>query len=113
MITITGSNPADLLAKIRKAIDDGHVTTWEYDTEGDFTHITSDKQWYKEAWFRPSEENGDLIFGIVGTKGTMMTKVLYGIYHGRFSEMLLSHFDKDFSSLALSALAVKPPDIFS
>jgi len=30
---------------------------------------------------------------------------LYGIYHGRFIKMLLAHFDKQFTSIQVTALA--------
>lgn len=45
-----------------------------------------------------------LIFGLVGQKDITMTKPIYGVYHGRFSEMLLTHFDLDFSNIIMTAL---------
>ncbi|ERJ35113.1 hypothetical protein L810_2257 [Burkholderia sp. AU4i] len=35
----------------------------------------------------------------------IMTKVVYGVYHGRFLEMLLAHFDHSFSNATATAHA--------
>ncbi|PNE12407.1 MAG: hypothetical protein CR217_03280 [Beijerinckiaceae bacterium] len=48
--------PKKLLAAYKKAIDDGHISTWSYDSDGDFTH-TAD-QWNKKAWLRPKVQEG-------------------------------------------------------
>jgi hypothetical protein len=32
-----------------------------------------------------------------------MTKTIYGVYHGRFIEMLLTHFDNEFSAASATA----------
>ena len=101
-ITVATSNPAGLLAAIKKAIDDKHIETWEYDNDGDFTH--SPQQWRNSAWLRPKIESGKLMFGLVGPTGVDMTKSVYGVYHGRFIEMLLTHFDTDFTGARASAL---------
>lgn len=41
-----------------------------------------------------------------------MIKEIYGIYHGRFIEMLLSHFDDSFSNASATALQDKKLDLF-
>jgi len=98
-VTVSTSNPTALLAAIKKAIDDkgkkGGINTWAYDAEGDFTH--SPDQWAKRAWFRPHIGSGILKFGLLGQDGIVMSKLIYGAYHGRFLEMLLTHFDGSFS----------------
>jgi len=40
-----------------------------------------------------------------------MTKLIYGIYHGRFIEMMLVHFDLDFSKAFATALTEEPDRI--
>ena len=100
-IIVNTPNPAQLLAAIKKAIDDGKVDTWAYDADGDFTHWP--EQWRYNAWLRPVIAPGSLIFGLLGKKDTDMTKVVYGVYHGRFIEMLLTHFDDDFSAASATA----------
>ena len=46
---------------------------------------------------------GTLIFGLVGRVNVVMTKVVYGVYHGRFIEELLAHFDDRFSTATATA----------
>ena len=42
-----------------------------------------------------------------------MKKLLYGVYHGRFAEMLLSHFDNDIEILELTSKGIKSIDSFT
>jgi hypothetical protein len=56
-------------------------------------------------WFRPGVKEGQLVFNILSPRGTQMSKPLYGLYHGRFIEMLLTHFDLKFRRATASALA--------
>ena len=57
-----------------------------------------------DPWFRPAIEPTRLCFYILGIKDKPMTKSLYGVYHGRFIEMLLGHFDQDFGNVSATAL---------
>jgi hypothetical protein len=57
------SRPSTLLSDFKKKIDEGHVVTWSYDQEGDFTH-TAD-QWKYKAWLRPSIESDRLVLYIL------------------------------------------------
>lgn len=41
-----------------------------------------------------------------------MTKPIYGVYHGRFIEMLLTHFDDSFASVAATAQKETAVDSF-
>lgn len=100
-IEVKTSTPKWLLDAIKKAIDEGEIATWEYDADGDFTHKPD--QWRNKAWLSPRVSTGALSFGIVGTKSGDMGKLVYGVYHGRFIEMLLSHFDGDFSTASATA----------
>lgn len=95
-LSVKTDNPTGLLASIKKAIDDNEIATWSYDKDGDFTHTPD--QWKNKAWLRPKAEEVELRFLIISPKDTIITKMVSGIYHGRFIEMLTSHFDKKFSS---------------
>ena len=106
-IIIDTSKPRELLASVKKAIDEGKVTTWSYDSEGDFTHTPD--QWKGKAWLRPKIASSILTFGLLGNKDVIMTKTVYGVYHGRFIEMMLTHFDNDFSEA--NATAHKKADV--
>jgi len=110
-ITVETSKPAQLLAAIKKAIDDGQIDTWGYDKDGDFTHTP--EQWSKKAWLRPVIQNGVLQLGLFGQKDVVMKKIIYGVYHGRFIEMLVTHFGDSLLSATASATKVAPPDNFT
>jgi hypothetical protein len=104
-IRVSTSDPTSLLAAIKKAIDAKHVDTWSHDSDGDFTHTPS--QWSRKAWLRPKIQPGTLVLNILGPKGVKLSKEIYGVYHGRFIEMLLAHFDDKFTVAdASAALAV-------
>lgn len=106
-VIVKTSNPAGLLAAIRKAIDDGHVETWSYDSDGDFTHTP--EQWKRKAWMRPSipsSQSGEIRFYILHNRDVNMTRTIYGVYHGRFIEMLLMHFDTLFQTATATAMPI-------
>ncbi len=101
-ITVHTDNPRDLLVAIKRAINENRVRTWSYDTDGDFTHTA--EQWRSKAWLRPREEDHALVLSILTPRGTKLSTELYAIYHGRFIEMLLAHFDGMFRRAAASAM---------
>ena len=105
-VIVKTSNPSTLLKKIKKAIDDKKIDTWSYDDDGDFTHTP--EQWRSKAWLKPKIYSSELRFGILGQKETKMTTYIYGIYHGRFIEMLLNHFDSDFTQASATAHITEP-----
>lgn len=113
MILIKTNNPKGLLDKIQKAIEEKVIVTWFLDNDGDFS--PTQEQWIGKAWITPlikEEESQSLYFGIIESKQQRMTKVIYGVFLGRFAEMLLTHFDTDMSSLSISPLLVDNIDIF-
>jgi hypothetical protein len=95
-LTVKTSQPAQLLAKVKKAIDDRKIDTWTYDSDGDFTH--SPPQWKDKAWLKPKIEQGELTFRILGQENVRILREVYGVYHGRLIEMLLVHFPQYFTS---------------
>jgi len=105
-IIIKTNTPADLLAAIKKEIKEGKIETWSCDSDGDFTHTP--EQWKYDAWLRPKIYGGELRFGILKNKNIGMSTVIYGIYHGRFIEMLLSHFDDKFTNVYATAQKAEP-----
>jgi hypothetical protein len=101
-VTAYTDNPKQLLRAIKQAIDDNVVQTWSYDADGDFTHIP--EQWKNEAWLRPTIHSDRIVFNIINPRGKNITRTIYAVYHGRFTEMLLTHFDEKFERATLSAL---------
>ena len=103
------ADPQGLVDNIKDYINKGKIDTWKYDSDGDFTHSAT--QWNQEAWFRPKVESDRVVFGILGNTKSTMTKELYAIYHGRFIEMLLAHFD-DVVTLVWASSQKTSYDIF-
>ena len=97
-------NPQDLLNSIYEKIDAGTIETWTYDQDDDFSHTTSNGQWEGQAWLHPTVASDMLILNIIPPDGGVSSEA-YAVYHGRFIEMLLAHFDGDF----IDALATAQP----
>jgi hypothetical protein len=91
--------PDTLVDKIRLMIDDGIIDTWSYDDDGDLTHIG---QWKNKAWFTPKFSEGQVKFALLGRKNVNMTLMEYSVYHGRFVELLLNHFQKEIEELVIT-----------
>lgn len=101
-IVVKTEHPSSLLAAIKMAIDRDDIKTRSYDADGDFTHTVD--QWRGRAWLRPAVREDRLVFNIVPPRVRSISRVVYGIYHGRFIEMLLNHFDKRFTEVSATAL---------
>jgi len=95
--------PQALLNDFKKKIDEGHVVTWSYDKNGDFTHTPD--QWRFSAWMRPSIDIGGLRFNIVGNAKLITSKTVYGVYHGRLVESVATHCDDRFTEASVTARA--------
>ncbi|KWE77275.1 hypothetical protein WL78_00500 [Burkholderia ubonensis] len=104
-ILIRTDDPAQLLSDIRKKISQKHIETWFFDNAGDFSHTP--EQWRYKAWLRPHVEPGQLRFSLISNNKINLTKAIYGVYHGRFSEMLLTHFEDRFHELRSTARQVE------
>jgi len=107
-LIIKTNDPSGLLSAIKKAIDDKKIDTWSYDDDNDFSHV---QQWQGKAWLRPKLNTGSLQFGILGQDNIPLTRVLYAVYNGRFSEMLVSHFPNLISEIIISPQPLKSVDV--
>lgn len=108
-VKIKTTDPSSLLAKIKRGISEGKIVTWTCETHNSkqyFSHETSDKQWKGKAWLLPSFDGDVLVFNIIRPKTETISTVAYAVYHGRFIEMLLAHFEKDFSIAWATAMPV-------
>lgn len=101
-IIVHTDRPRSLLRAIYLAVDAGKVRTWSYDQDGDLTHAVT--QWRDQAWFQPRVLLDRLVFNIVAPRGTTLLGVTYAVYHGRFAEMLLAHFDTHFERINLTSM---------
>lgn len=104
-VYVKTENASELLGKIKKAIDDEKIKTWKYDDEGDFYH--SPEKWNYSGWLHPVVTDRYLILGIIKPKDDTMSKLTYAMYHGRFIEMMLHHFDEKFETIYASAQKTK------
>lgn len=107
MVKVFATNPQKLLDAISEGIAAGDITTWQETSQGSFTHTAASGKWKNKAWFRPSVEDKVIVFNIIRPKGGNVSKEVYAVYHGRFSEMLLAHFDAKLSVIRLTALAAE------
>ena len=97
-LLVETETPQELLDAINEAIDQDLVRTWAYDEDGDFTHTA--EQWQNRAWMAPEVLDNELRLCIFGSNVTVR---VYAVYHGRFAEMLLAHFDTMFTNITLTA----------
>lgn len=102
-IYVKTDTPGRLVENIKKKIDEHKIDTWSVDSDNDFTHDVD--QWRKKAWIRYRIEDGRVVFYVICRKDANMTIVEYAVYHGRFVEMLLAHFDKECDAIEVSPLA--------
>ena len=93
------NDAAGLLARIKKMIDQGHISTWSYDSDGDFTHTPI--QWKSKAWLRPDPQADKLRLTIIAPKSGISREV-FAVYHGRFIEMLIAHVSGRFTTISAS-----------
>lgn len=113
MIEIHTDDPHRLIERINEAINKNQILTWIVDSDGDYTHSLS--QWKECAWMRCKYDALDptiLRFVIIEPRTQKLSKAVYGVYHGRFAEMLLTHFDTSITSLSISPLLTSY-DIYS
>jgi hypothetical protein len=101
-VIVLTKDPAGLLASIKAEMGKGSVVTWSVDTDGDFTHTPT--QWAYTAWLRPSIQPDRLVFVVLTPQGKKLGVETYAIYHGRFIEMLLAHFDSKFTQAQATAM---------
>jgi hypothetical protein len=78
-----------LLDEIKEQIDGGHIDTWVYDKDGDFTHTPP--QWKNKAWLKPKVEKERLRLRIIKQQNTALSREVFAVYQGRFIEILVKH----------------------
>ena len=101
-IYVKSSNPRKLIDDINDKIENGGIDTWSVDKDGDYTHTA--EQWKNHAWISPIIEEERVVFAIIGCVNVNLSVVDYAIYHGRFVEMLLAHFDHQCDCIEVSSL---------
>jgi len=100
-VIVYTDNPRRLLNAVYEEINDYEIETWKCDKDGDLTHTSS--QWKYLAWMRPRIRKSKIIFNIV-EGDDIVSRRIYGIYHGRLIEMLLTYFDTEIERLHATPL---------
>lgn len=101
-IIITCKNSVSLRNSIIDAIMNGIEDSWIIDEMGDFT--LSSPQFKYEAWLRPNITDTGIVFGIIGQENVKLTSYNYAIFHSRFVEFLLFHFDDSCENISISPM---------
>lgn len=98
-----------LVANIKRAVDAGEIQTWRrvvHEGVDYYTHDTSSDQWLKQAYIQPSINlNGDLSFYVIGVKNITVDQYTFGVYQGRFIQMMIAHFPDDFNEATATSKA--------
>lgn len=111
-IIIHTENPSILLDKIYDGIESKRVERWAVLSDGRVTY--SKLLWKNEAFLKPQiwVEESELRFGLIKRKDRKhVSTKLYTLFHTKFVEMLLTYFENDFISVAVTAMKTEP-DIF-
>ena len=104
-VNVTTGNGQELLAAIYKAIDDKKIVTWRYEAHDGVKYLTHcADQWDQKAWLKATVQSPGLVLNIVKPKSNDISTEVYAVYHGRFIEMLLAHFDQQMSGAAATAM---------
>ncbi|MGD1210105.1 MAG: hypothetical protein ABR973_01955 [Candidatus Acidiferrales bacterium] len=96
-------DPSKALGALKRMIDEGHIDTWRYDSQGDFTHTAASGQWKNKAWLRPKLCADRLEMNIIRPKNGSVDREVYAVYHGRFIETAVAHIPKLFTVGAATA----------
>lgn len=96
------SNPVGLRVKIKRYIDEGKVTTWSYNSKNEFDHTPSQWSGTAKLFLEANDSAGYLLCYVQHPDGfkAFRNSAAYGVYQGRFVEMLMNHFPGDFHFIA-------------
>ncbi len=110
-IIIKTDTPDTLLDEIYEGIQSKKVDKWASTADGRLTYASL--LWKNEAWFKPQiwVEEKELRFGLIKRKDRKhISTKLYTMFHTKFVEMLLSHFDTLFREVTVSAVRTEPDE---
>lgn len=99
-VIVEASDPRTLLAEIRKAVRGGTCKPWHCDSDGDF-YLAEESP---RVWLRAEIDSAKFVLRVLPAQGKHVSKRQYAVYHARFVELLLNHFDRQFQSVAATAL---------
>lgn len=111
-VIVETDNPEILWTNFVSMIQQGKISTWIMDIDGDLT--IRNPAWTSKAWFTLSNEptTNQLRFGIITSTKFPMTKELYGVYHGRLAATLLANFDDCIRNISITSNFLEGTDIY-
>lgn len=102
-IIVYAKNPSFLIGSIKKDINDGELKTWEIkkNNKGEilFNHIPN--QWSDKALLKPYITDEKLTLKIAWWDGHEPEENIKGYIIGRFTEILMVHFRRQFDFLEI------------
>ena len=99
-ILIKTANPQELLLSIKQAMDDRRVRDWTYNPEGEFTRTQIEAE--SKHWLRARIVEDTLVFKLQQSCTGQASHATFGVYHGRFIEMLFTHFRSKISMIMIT-----------
>lgn len=103
-LVVQTSDPKSLWNAVRKAISNDSAKTWKFHTDGvHFTHVAD--QWKSKAWFKSQVKQSSLVFNLVKSDKTTLTKEIYAEYHAKLLRLLLADFGGLFVQVTVTAIA--------
>jgi hypothetical protein len=96
-ILTTTKNPKGLVAALKAAIKIRAAHTWVHRATAKykdlFTHNGEGNRFLEAAFFCPSVVAGGVIFNLYSPGSKPVEYGVWGVYHGRFVELLVNHGD--------------------
>ena len=100
-IILNIEQPEELLADLKRKIENRQIDSWLFDGDGDFTCLSSNLE--NKAWFHPNIVSNDkLVFGILGRKNVLMTMLEYSLYHSHMVNTILYNFCQRVKSICVT-----------
>lgn len=102
-ITVYTKNAKNLLSKISQKITDDELKTWDIVKDADkndlFSHTP--EQWKEKAMLKPKINVDNLKLSICWWTGKELEERVKGYILGRFIEVLMVHFRKEFDNIKI------------
>lgn len=106
-VVIKTKTPRSLVRRIKESIDRGIISSWRYDSDGDFTLQREDLS--NLAWMQPlvTIPKEELVMAKIGRVYAPVTTTQYAKYHALFTELILQYFDEDVTDISVTPQPTK------
>lgn len=100
-LIVTAKKPGEFYAKMKRYLLYQIISNWELLPNGLLSMTEPPKDGV--AFFRGEIRRDELHFGIVSADKLVLLPEVYSYYHSRLVEMLLDHFENDFTGIYVSS----------